>query len=118
MPLLSIITSAELPAVPTRARLLAQLSALLARELDKPEAYVMVNLAPRAEMMTFGGSPAPACYAECKNVGTISAARAEELSAILCETLSAALGVPPDRIYIEFTSADGALWGWNGGTFG
>jgi hypothetical protein len=26
--------------------------------------------------------------------------------------------MPQDRIYIEFTNADGALWGFDGGTFG
>jgi hypothetical protein len=31
--------------------------------------------------------------------------------------LARALEVAPDRIYIEFTNADGALWGWNGTTF-
>jgi hypothetical protein len=28
------------------------------------------------------------------------------------------LALPEDRIYIEFTNADGALWGFDGSTFG
>jgi phenylpyruvate tautomerase len=115
MPLLALFTSAPPP--PDAGPLLGELSALLARELDKPESYVMVSLTPRPQMI-FGGSTAPACYAELKNVGTLSAARIELLSGTLCDRLSRGLGVPPDRIYIEFTNADGALWGWNGGTFG
>ena len=114
MPLLSLTTSAPPPT--ERGRLLAHLSALLARELNKPEPYVMVSLQPRAEM-SFGGTTRPACYAELKNVGSLPPERVEQLSQLLCTELARGLGVDQDRIYIEFTNADGALWGWNGGTF-
>jgi len=97
--------------------LLKGLSALVARLLGKPESYVMISLAARADM-SFAGSIAPACYAELKNVGTMSPGQTENLSKVLCQELSRGLGVPQNRIYIEFTNADGAMWGWNGGTFG
>jgi hypothetical protein len=115
MPLLNLFTAAELPA--DRTAWLRALSGLLARSLDKPEEYVMVIANPRPDMI-FGGSSEPACYAELKNVGQLSAAEVETLSAELCRALSTALKVPGDRIYIEFTNADGALWGWDGATFG
>jgi len=51
-------------------------------------------------------------------VGTLSPDQVEKLSQVLCQELSAGLGVSSERIYIEFTNADGAMWGWNGGTFG
>ncbi len=28
------------------------------------------------------------------------------------------LGIPKNRIYLEFAEAKGDLWGWNGSTFG
>ncbi|MDB9356503.1 phenylpyruvate tautomerase MIF-related protein, partial [Nodularia spumigena CS-587/03] len=28
------------------------------------------------------------------------------------------LGVPENRIYIEFADAQATMWGWNGATFG
>jgi phenylpyruvate tautomerase len=115
MPLLNVFTSAALPA--DRPAWLRHLSALLSRELDKPEDYVMVILTPRPDM-SFGGSTDPACYAELKNVGHLSEGRVAELSTKLCAELAAGLRVPADRIYVEFTNADGALWGWNGTTFG
>jgi len=115
MPLFNLFTSAELPA--ERTAWLKKLSALLAHALDKPEEYVMVLVNPRPDM-TFGGTSAPACYAELKNVGKLSTAEVEALSRKLCAELSAGLSVPANRIYIEFTNADGALWGWDGSTFG
>jgi phenylpyruvate tautomerase PptA (4-oxalocrotonate tautomerase family) len=117
MPLLQIFTSAHPADEHKRAHLLKGLSALVARLLSKPESYVMISLAGRADM-SFAGSSAPACYAELKNVGTLSPDQVEKLSQVLCQELSAGLGVPSERIYIEFTNADGAMWGWNGGTFG
>jgi phenylpyruvate tautomerase len=115
MPLLNIFTAAEPPA--DRAAWLRDLSGRLSRALHKPESYVMVILNPRPEML-FGGTSAPACYAELKNVGQLAPAQVEALSKELCGELGRALDVPADRIYIEFTNADGALWGWDGSTFG
>jgi phenylpyruvate tautomerase PptA (4-oxalocrotonate tautomerase family) len=117
MPFLQVFTSSHPADEPKRALLLKSLSALVARLLSKPESYVMISLAARAEM-SFAGSGEPACYAELKNVGTLSPGQAKNLSKVLCQELSAGLAVPAERIYIEFTNADGAMWGWNGGTFG
>jgi phenylpyruvate tautomerase len=117
MPLLALYSSAPHPEEPALSQLLKSFSSLLARELGKPERYVMVGLAPRLDM-SFAGSREPACYAELKNVGELEPDRVEELSEILCDAIAKALGVARDRIYIEFTNADGALWGFDGGTFG
>jgi phenylpyruvate tautomerase len=113
MPLLNITTSAE---VRNADELCASLTPLLARALDKETSWVMVVVNPRATM-TFGGSAAPACYAEVKNVGSLAPAEVEQLSKTLCAQLSKALDVPEERIYLEFTNVDGAMWGWNGSTF-
>jgi phenylpyruvate tautomerase PptA (4-oxalocrotonate tautomerase family) len=117
MPLLNLFSSASRPDDASLAAALGSLSKLLAAELGKPERYVMVGLAPRMEM-SFAGSREPACYAELKNVGRLARDKVERLSGILCDAIAKALGVPRDRIYIEFTNADGALWGFDGGTFG
>jgi hypothetical protein len=101
---------------PRADALLQELSALLARELGKPEAYVMTCLEPRARM-TFAGTTAPACYVEVKNIGSFTPAATSRLSSLICERLSAVLAVSPDRIYIEFADARGHLWGHDGGTF-
>ena len=53
-----------------------------------------------------------------KNVGKMSGDDTATLSREICERVSKALGVPFDRIYIDFFDAVGAMWGWNGDTFG
>lgn len=89
---------------------------MLARELAKPENYVMVSFQYDAELL-FGGTDEPACFAALKNIGTFTAAQTERLSALLCAKLSEALGIAPNRIYIEFVDAKPHLWGYDGTTF-
>jgi phenylpyruvate tautomerase len=119
MPLIRIVTSVKAPleiGAATTDALLRELSALLARELRKPESYVMTCLEPAARM-TFGGTDAPTCYVEVKNVGTLAPETTARLSAAVTERLSAAFGVAADRIYIEFADARPHMWGHDGGTF-
>jgi phenylpyruvate tautomerase len=117
MPLLNLFSSAPEPQEPALSQMLKSFSSLLAHELGKPERYVMVGLAPSMQM-SFAGSREPACYAELKNVGELGQDKVEHLSEVLCEAIAKALALPRNRIYIEFTNADGALWGFDGGTFG
>lgn len=113
MPLLQIqSSSASIP-----DGLLKTLSAEIARELTKPERYVMVSISPVPQML-FGGSAEPACFAVLKNIGSFTPEQTERLSELLCRRLSEALAVARSRIYIEFVNASGHLWGHDGGTFG
>jgi len=113
MPLLQIQASSHSPPHET---LLKSLSGELARELGKPEQYVMVSF-QSLPALVFGGSGEPACFAVLKNIGTFTPAQTQQLSALLCKRLSDALGVAHDRIYIEFVNAQGHLWGHDGDTF-
>lgn len=115
MPLLKITTSTD--PTPANDKLLANLSKLVAERLGKPESYVMTAIEHPARM-TFGGTTDPTCYVEVKNIGRFSPEKTQSLSAELCERLSAGLGVQKNRIYIEFTDAQGYLWGHDGDTFG
>ena len=116
MPLIKVQTSA--PAAPQQVEsLLKTLSASLAKHTGKPESYVMTALEPGVAM-TFGGTTDPVCYVEVKSIGTMSPAQTKAMSQDFCQTISDAIAVPTNRIYIEFADAKGAMWGWNGSTFG
>lgn len=116
MPLINVYTSAPSPTPDAKAALLRRLSTTLAQSLDKPEAYVMTCLVPQTSM-TFAGTDAPACYAELKNIGELSPALTTKLSRSLSDLLAEGLGVPANRIYIEFQSVKAHLWGFDGETF-
>ncbi len=115
MPLIKITTST--PPAPENAHLLANLSRLVAERLDKPESYVMTAI-EHPTAMTFGGTTEPTCFVEVKNVGRFRPELTQRLSEELCERLSSALGVQKNRIYIEFSDAEGYQWGHDSNTFG
>jgi phenylpyruvate tautomerase len=114
MPLLTVHTSEAAPPNPTS--LLKSLSSLLARELGKPESYVMTVLVPDTSM-TFAGTTEPACFAQLKSIGEFSQETSARLSKVLCATLADGLRVPQNRIYVEFSNPPAHLWGYDGETF-
>jgi phenylpyruvate tautomerase len=116
MPLIKVHTSA-IVGLEQQASLLNQLSKQLAKQLNKPEAYVMTAL-DSGMAMTFGGTSDPACYIEIKSIGVLTPEQTQAMTLIFCELIEQTLGVPRSRTYIEFTNAIGPMWGWNGDTFG
>jgi phenylpyruvate tautomerase len=116
MPLIQVFTSAVAPEDGVKG-LLGELSKLAAARFSKPERWVMTCLVPGLPM-TFGGDRAPAAFVAVKNVGKMTGDDTEVLSKEICARVSRALDVPTDRIYIDFADVVGAMWGWNGDTFG
>jgi phenylpyruvate tautomerase len=117
MPLIKIQTSVSAPAKSEVETMLKGLSVKLAKHTGKPESYVMTAFEPEVPM-TFAGNTEPACYIEIKSVGAMKTEQTQAMSQDFCEEINQALGVPKNRIYIEFADAKGYMWGWNGSTFG
>jgi len=114
MPTLIIRTNVETPA-DHRKKIIEDASLMIAKILGKPESYVMVILEDKMDML-FAGDAAPLAYLELKSLG-LPEERTSDLSADLCYFMEARFGVPPARVYIEFTSPLRHLFGWNSGTF-
>ena len=116
MPLIKVQTSVPTPETSQVQSLLKNLSSALAKQLGKPESYVMTAFEADVPM-TFAGTTDPVCYMEIKSIG-LPESKTKTMSADFCEKINKALGVPINRIYIEFANAPGTFWGWNGTTFG
>lgn len=114
MPMLKIQTNITL-ADESKKALAALASSTVAGILGKPERYVMVGIEENTSML-FGGSDAPLAYLELKSIG-LPENQTSEFSARLAKLLEEQLGLPADRVYIEFADAPRNMWGWNGGTF-
>ncbi|WP_457674751.1 phenylpyruvate tautomerase MIF-related protein [Thiolapillus sp.] len=115
MPLLTLTTNQSLSA-DQKESLPVRLSAEVARLLGKPESYVMV-IVQDGQSLTMGGSTDAAAYLKLKSLG-LPENDTPALSEALCDLVTETLGIPADRIYIEFFNPPRHLWGWNRGTFG
>ncbi|MBN2143894.1 MAG: hypothetical protein JW774_04640, partial [Candidatus Aureabacteria bacterium] len=101
MPFLRVSVSKEVPET-KKKELLKTWSSLIARQLGKPESYMMTLFSPSVPM-TFGGSDAPSAFIEIKSIGALSSSNCTALTKNLCQSLEKELGIAPDRTYIEFT---------------
>ncbi|MEB3179469.1 MAG: phenylpyruvate tautomerase MIF-related protein [Nostocaceae cyanobacterium] len=117
MPLIQVKTSVTSPSKAEVETMLKSLSAKLAKHTGKPESYVMTAFEPEVPM-TFAGTTDPVCYIEIKSVGTMKSEQTKAMSQDFCQDISQTLGVPKNRVYIEFADAKGYMWGWSGTTFG
>ncbi|HHM06484.1 MAG TPA: hypothetical protein ENJ19_12210 [Gammaproteobacteria bacterium] len=114
MPYLLVQTNQKI-APAEQAAALGKLSKITAELLGKSERYVMVALQPDTPLL-FAGDSRPVAYLELKSIG-LPVERTAELSQGLCQAVEDLLGVPGERVYIEFADAARPLWGWNGRTF-
>ena len=90
-------------------------SSFACRLLGKPEKYMMVSVRHSLTML-FGGAMAPAAYVTLKSIG-LAKEKCEAYSKNICEFMQSTLDIPPDRVYIDFNSIDGSMFGWNKATF-
>ena len=95
--------------------LMQRASKTVAEILGKSENYVMVNLQDSA-CMTFAGTTEPAAFLHLKSLG-LPEASTTDYSTALCGMLEQELGISPDRIFINFSSPERHMWGWNNKTF-
>ena len=115
MPLLKLETTVVL-SEDERNALLASLSRAVARAIGKPEQYVMVTVGQAAILMS--GKASDGAFVDIRSIGGLSGDVNRKLSQQVCKLLNDSLGIPPDRVYLNFTAVEVGNWGWNGSTFG
>jgi len=114
MPYLKIQTNQNLPVEGAR-NLARKASALVAKQLGKPESYVMTAVETN-QAMTFAGTDEPLAFLELKSIG-LSDSITADVSCALCDLVSTETAIDSARIYIEFSDAARKMWGWDKGTF-
>jgi len=114
VPHLKIHTNLEV-SEENRDNILSKSSQLVARELNKPEEFVMITLNPSAQMI-FAGTRDPVAFLELTSVG-LPAKKTKELSRVLCELIETGISVSKNRVYVKFIDVHHSMWGWKGDTF-
>ena len=115
MPLLKLETTVVL-SEDKRQALLASLSKTVAETIGKPQQYVMVAASQAAMQMS--GSPGDAAFVDVRSIGGLTEDVNRKLSQKVCQLLNDSLGIPQNRIYLNFTEVEASHWGWNGSMFG
>ena len=115
MPLLKLETTVPLPDDKGKP-LLAALSKAVAGAIGKPEQYVMIAASQSAMLMS--GKAGDAAFVDIRSIGGLNGETNRKLSQQICRLLKDSLGIPSDRVYLNFTDVDAGNWGWNGSTFG
>jgi phenylpyruvate tautomerase len=99
-----------------RRKVMRDLTQKLIALTGKPEKYMMVVFQPPAEIF-FGSSDAASALIEVKSIGALEPERTKKISQDFCAYFQSELGIPEDRVYIEFTDVKPSMFGWNGKTF-
>jgi len=115
MPLLKLETTVAIQEEKRKA-LLAAFSKLVAHTLNKPEEYVMVTWNQAAIQMS--GAGGDAAFVDVRSIGGLTGEANKKLSQHVCQLLRDSLGIPTERVYVNFTDVKGANWGWKAETFG
>jgi len=112
MPLLTIRTNIKLK---DKRDIAEKASLTVANILGKPESYVMVQVEDE-QCLIFAGEHDPCALLELKSLDLPENTTAD-FSARLCEFMKIETQIDASRIYIEFSSPERYMWGWNQRTF-
>jgi len=114
MPFLELRTNKQLSAE-RKQHVMKDLTALLAKDLNKPGRVIMINCRDNQDLM-FGGSSDPLAFIELRSIN-LPEDQTVRLSQSLSSFIKNNLDIPEDRLFINFRSFERHMWGYNGSTF-
>ena len=110
MPYVNISTSKK---IENKNKLLDEISTLISSLTKKSKRFVMAKLEDNANL--YFNDESPCCYFEIKSIGSLNPS---EMANPICSFIHEKMGIPIDKIYINFYDIPPEMWGWNGRTFG
>eukprot|EP00292_Cryptomonas_paramecium_P019304 CAMPEP_0113665610 /NCGR_PEP_ID=MMETSP0038_2-20120614/2400_1 /TAXON_ID=2898 /ORGANISM="Cryptomonas paramecium" /LENGTH=119 /DNA_ID=CAMNT_0000580981 /DNA_START=15 /DNA_END=374 /DNA_ORIENTATION=+ /assembly_acc=CAM_ASM_000170 len=117
MPILVVNTNVDLGSSDQKNALMTELSQAVAQALGKPQSYVAIQVIDKQAMM-WGGSTDPCALCQVSSLGSINQSKNSAVSKKIAALFgNAPLGIPPNRIYIEFRDVPAANLGYDGATF-
>ena len=112
MPYLKIQSNTE---ISDKKIIIDEMTELIKEILGKPDRFIMIAVENKIEM-SFAGSDEPTAFVELKSID-LPGNKTAVLSDRICWLLNHQLGIPADRVYIEFSDAPRNMFGWDGATF-
>ena len=110
MPFVNISTSVK---IEDKNQLLLDVSTFISSLTNKSKKFVMARLEDDAKL--YFDDESPCCYIEIKSIGSLNPTK---MAVSICGFMQEKIGIPKDKIYINFQDVPPEMWGWNGRTFG
>jgi len=83
--------------------------------IGKPESFLMVGIEDEYCLYFAGEKLEKGAYVSVDVFGSVSSAAADKMTAKICEIYETELGIPGNKIYVEYRGTGD--WGWNGRNF-
>ncbi|UMM23089.1 hypothetical protein L5515_003977 [Caenorhabditis briggsae] len=100
-----------------KTSLLKDLSDVIGKLLGKPEKYMCIHI-NTDQAISFAGTTQPAGFAVLKSIGGVGTAKQNNaISDKVYPIITQHVGIPGDRLYIEFVSLGAADIAFEGHTF-
>ena len=110
MPFINISTSSKLN---DKKKFLEEINSFISSLTNKSKRFVMVKLEDNSQMYFDGENNC--CYIEIKSIGSLNPSK---MAKPICDFIHEKIGIPVDKIYIQFEDVPASMWGWNERTFG
>lgn len=115
MPLLKVQLTEALSAE-KKVAMHNSLCEIVSNVLSKPSSYIMVII-EQADI-SMGSRCGKAAFIELRSIGGINPENVSSFTELVTGFIDKETGIPAERIFINVSDVPGALWGWNGSTFG
>lgn len=114
MPILEIATN--IPKEKVTSDIILNLSKELAAVIGKPEKFIVIRVLTD-QLMSFIGSLDPCGTAVLKSIGNLGVEENKAISSKMFSFIKENLGIPDDRLYIQFVDMSTSEVGYKGTTF-
>lgn len=83
--------------------------------MGKSESYLMVGFEDNVPLYFGGEKQEKSAYVDIKVFGEVNPDQANQMTALVCQTMEMVLGIPADKTYVTYQGISD--WGWNGKNF-
>lgn len=115
MPSLNMIISNDITLEKCK-KLVSDMSIIVSKCIGKPEKYVMVSV--QGAEFSMSREKGNSAFVDIRSIGGLNANVNRRISQEVCALIEESVGIPAERVYLNFTDIPAGNWGWNGSTFG
>jgi len=117
MPYISITTNTHLT-TNQHVQIKSTAARIMQEHAGKAEEWLMVAMHPAALIFFQGSSDARLAYVEIRYVGAFPPDVKERISKAFATLLHDTIGVPADKLYVQFVGSNASDWAWSGALLG